>query len=551
LGSTGLLMLLLQVSLAGQVSVLNALGSPVLMQVISTTRYGSLWLARMALWVLLGFEIFLGTTRRRRGFYWLALLFGGAILLTTSLFSHASAAQDPAASIISDWLHLSMTALWMGGLIQFVNVFGPVRRLIKPELPTLDKLVGHFSNFARVLVGGLILTGLYAAWLDVGSIDGLFTTLYGQTLLVKLVLVAILLGVAGINLLLTHRGLQAGEVVWAGRLRRLIVAEILLATGVLAAVGALTSLSPSRTVPEQRALAAAAPQANPILATQVANGLHIHMAITPGWVGLNTFAFTLSDDLGKPVTDASLIRIRFDDQTETLGESELRIQPGQGNTPDGTYSVSGANLSQAGNWRLRVTVQRPAQYDSVVDFQPAVAAAPRVQNPPDSLPYRIPALLLAGVLTLGVGGYFVRQNRFLSGAGLLSSGLVLLGAVFLVSGIGVFAANRVSQSATSGANIQIDMQTPLDQAVVGQTSLVLTLHDAQNKPIDDAKVVLQGAMTHAGMAPVFGAAESGQAGRYTIPFSWTMGGDWAVTVKVTLADGETAQKTFDVTVKEP
>jgi copper transport protein len=322
-------MLLLQVSTAGQMSMLNALGSPALLQVVSTTRYGSLWLARMALWLLLGPAILLGMARKDRHFYWLALLLGGAILLTNSLFSHASAAPDAAAPVFSDWVHLSMTALWVGGLVQFVNVFGAVRRRVKPELPALESLVGYVSNFARVLVVGLLLTGLFAAWLEVGSIQGLFTTLYGQVLLVKGLLVLVLIGVAGINLLFTRRGLKAGQTIWAGRLRSLITAEILLAVGVLAAVGALTSLSPSRTVLAQRALSAVGSSSHSILAAQVEQGLHVQLLITPGLVGQNTFTITLTDDQGESVTDASLIRLRFNNRTTNLGESELRIQPAQ------------------------------------------------------------------------------------------------------------------------------------------------------------------------------------------------------------------------------
>ncbi|HVO71093.1 MAG TPA: copper resistance protein CopC [Aggregatilineaceae bacterium] len=552
LGLTGVLMLLLQVSLAAQTSILAAPGSPALLQVVSATRYGSLWLARMALWLILGLEIFLGMARKKRSFYWLALLFGGAILLTNSLFSHASAAPDAAAPVLSDWLHLSMTALWIGGLVQFVNVFAAVRRRVKPDLPALDSLVGYFSNFARVLVVGLLLTGLYAAWLEVGSLQGLFTTLYGQVLLVKGFLVLLLIGVAGINLVFTHRGLKAGQTIWAGRLRRLITAEILLAVGVLAAVGALTSLSPSRTVLAQRALAAAAAPAKPILATQVDQGLHVQLLITPGWVGPNTFTITLTDDQGKSVTDASLIRLRFDDRTTNLGESELHIQPAPGAASTGAYTVSGANLSQAGSWQLRVSIQRPAHYDTVVDFQPAVSAPP-VQTTPASLPNDIPVLLVAGALALGVGGFFVNRNPFPSGGRLVAGGLVLLGGVFLISGVGALGAGRVSQTGETApqANIQIGLETPLDQAAVGKTTLVITLRDADNKPIRDARISVQGDMTHAGMAPAFGTADNGPDGRYAVPFEWTMGGDWIVTVKATLPNGQAAQKTFNLTVKEP
>jgi putative copper export protein len=64
-----------------------------------------------------------------------------------------------------------------------------------------DRQVTAFSNYARAAVPLLIVTGLYAAWLEVGSVEALLRTVYGQALLVKLILFLPLLAVAGINLL--------------------------------------------------------------------------------------------------------------------------------------------------------------------------------------------------------------------------------------------------------------------------------------------------------------------------------------------------------------
>ena len=234
LGVVSILALLLQVSLAAQVSIAGAISSPALGQVISGTRYGSLWVARMILWAFLGLELFMAAARHNRLFYWLALLFGGAILLTNSLYSHASAAPDVTAAVLDDWFHLLLTSLWVGGLVQFINVIGPVRKAFKPPEASLGTLVAYFSNFARVVIAGLLLTGLYAAWLEVGSFDALFGTLYGRVLLVKLALIVPLLALGGFNLIFTSRGLESGQAVWGRRLRLLIGGELVLAVCVLA-----------------------------------------------------------------------------------------------------------------------------------------------------------------------------------------------------------------------------------------------------------------------------------------------------------------------------
>ncbi len=431
LGVTGILMLLLQVSAAAQTSLLGALSSPALGQIVLGTRYGMLRIARLDFWLIRGGVLFRQSAHQP----WrirLALVLGGLILLTNSLYSHANAAPDTLPAVLGDWLHLAFSALWVGSLMQFFNVLAWRRN--DAAMPILSTLVGHFSNFARVAVAGLFVTGLYTAWLQVGSVEGLLTTLYGQALFIKLILILPLLAIAAINLTLTHRGLKAGQPIWAGRLRGLVGAEVALTISILAAVGAMTSLNTPRNVLAQRAAAALPPPVeNPISDMRMTEDLHIMFDISPGWSGENTFTLSLSDHGGQPITDASLIRLRFDNQTQDLGQSELHLT----NQGGGLYSASGANLSIPGDWRIRTTIKRLDQYDVVVDFNPTLQAAPPLPAAPQSvpLPDRLPALLLTGLAAVGIGGFFighrVGQRRLLSGAGLLASGLMMIGLVFL------------------------------------------------------------------------------------------------------------------------
>jgi copper transport protein len=339
-----------------------------------------------------------------------------------------------------------MAALWIGGLAQFFGIIRLVQRTVQPAPPFVGRLAGYFSNYARLAVGGMTVTGLYASWLFVGTLEGLLTTLYGRSLLVKLSLVAPLLAIAGFNLVVTQRRLQAGSDLWVGRLRDLVAAEIALALGVLAAVGLMTSISPARSELNERAAlearaqaAVATPAPQPIHEMVEVDDLLIQLDISPGWVGENTFTVTLtSGEENQPVLDASLIRMRFDHQTENLGQSELRIIEGQ----DGRYSVSGANLSAPGDWRIRITVQRPDEFDAVVDFEPHIEPQPPPPAPPPMViappsPYRTPVLMATGLLTLALGAYTLSRQRFRiwQGMGALAVALVVVGGLFLVTAV--------------------------------------------------------------------------------------------------------------------
>ncbi len=454
IGVTGFLLLLLQYSLATGYPLLVGINGDSLNSVVADTRFGHLWLSRTAMWAGLGGALWFATTDR--WFYLVSLVLGGVILAINSAFSHANGAYDLTASVASDWLHLMATTLWVGGLIHFISIIGSVHNTFEPAAPVLSNVVGRFSNFARISVITLFITGLYAAWLQVGTIEGLLTTPYGQVLLIKLILIVPVIGLAFINLVYTHRGLEAGDEKWAVRLRGLLGAEIVLTSVILVAVGAMTSISPSRTTLAQRASNPTAPTPRPIKDVSTVNGLLIQFDATPGWIGMNTFTLKLVDSNGEPINDVTLIRMRFESQTQNIGESELRPE----RIAEGVYRVSGANLSAPGDWRIRVTIQRPNQYDTLVDFNPNVPDAPQTQTPvpvpePNTpMPNRVLVLLLTGIVALGVGGYFLGENRskLLQASSLLAIGLLLVGGTFLVSAMQGVSTNPTQDSAIAPTN---------------------------------------------------------------------------------------------------
>lgn len=437
MGVTGFLLLVLQYSLATGNPLLTGIDGDSLNSVVADTRFGHLWLSRTALWAGLGGA--LGFARTDRWFYGVALLLAGLILAINSAFSHANGAYDLTASVASDWLHLTATALWVGGLMHFISIIGPLRSTFTPAAPLLGNLVARFSNFARVSVAILFITGLYNSWLQVGSVDALLTTPYGQALLIKLILIVPVISLAFVNLIYTHRGLEAGHEIWSARLRGLISAEIVLTVAILGAVGVMTSTTPARITLAQRAANPPAPAPQPIKDVSTVNGLLIQFDASPGWVGENTFTLKLVDSNGLPINDVSLIRMRFESQTQNSGESELRPE----RVAEGAYRIAGANLSAPGEWRIRVTIQRPNQFDTLVDFRPTVPPAPATQAAvpmPDSntpMPNRVLVLLLVGIAALGVGGYFLGENRvrLLQTSSLLAVGLLLIGGLFLFSAI--------------------------------------------------------------------------------------------------------------------
>ncbi|MBN8590653.1 MAG: copper chaperone PCu(A)C [Anaerolineae bacterium] len=507
IGVSTLLSLLLQASIAADIPLWTALTHPSLGETVTNSRFGQVWIARLVYWLGLGGALWLA--RKERWLYWIALIIGGQLLLTISLYSHASAVQvDTLASIAGDWLHLTATALWIGGLATFFIVLRHLRHAKSASVEMSRNLTGYFSNFARAAVAGLIVTGGYAAWLQVGSIDALLNTVYGQTLLIKGLLILPLLAISSINLIFTHRGLQRGEILWAKRLRQLVGAEIALGIGVIASVGVLTAIPPARTVLAVRNAEIPPLNVQPYFEMQSGETLMAHLDFSPGYVGENTFRISLYDLEGNPVIDATRVRLRFDHAQQNLGESELRAVL----TEEGIYEAVGTNLSIPGDWRIRITIQRPEQFDTILNYTPNVPAMPPPQAPVinDTIPAseRLFALMAAGIALLGMGGFFAAQShpRWLTGSGILSILLLCIGGVFVfasaqtASEVNAVSADtselsvrdawmlNMGQGFTGGVYLTIDNPTDAQEQLIGVVTPAAERIELHRTSIDEAGV---------------------------------------------------------------
>ena len=83
------------------------------------------------------------------------------------------------------------------------------RRRPRPGSPVLTVVVPRFSNVALVSVALLLGSGIWAAILNLPVLSALWTTSYGQVILVKAAILALAMLVASVNLLRTKPRLAA------------------------------------------------------------------------------------------------------------------------------------------------------------------------------------------------------------------------------------------------------------------------------------------------------------------------------------------------------
>ena len=226
------------------------------LRVLAATRFGAVWLLRVGV-VLLLTALVWAREREDGAADWAALRVQGGLLAAVGAAALAwaghAAAVEPGgpAALGSDLLHLVAAGAWLGAL-------GPLALLLRAAggaegadaRPYAVVAARRFSRLALVSMLLLVGTGLWNAWELVGDVPSLIGTRYGGLLLLKVGLLAPILGLAAVN---RRRLLPAlgGDAATVGRpamarLTRFVAAEWGLALAILAVVAVLGATPPAR-----------------------------------------------------------------------------------------------------------------------------------------------------------------------------------------------------------------------------------------------------------------------------------------------------------------
>jgi putative copper resistance protein D len=248
---------LASMQMSGQ-SLAESLSPSTLATVLGSTVYGQAWsvrallaLALLIMWPTLRADRLL----RRR---WAACLaISGGLLAGLAFAGHANAEVgiDSWVHHAGDAAHLLAAGAWLGGLAPLAALLERLGR--SPTTGAIDagaEIAARFGNWAALSVGVLLLTGTLNAYYLLASPQALTDTPYGQLLLVKLLLFAVMLAIAAVNrtrwtaALRADRGDAATRAAAARRLRRNVLLEGSLAAGVIVLVATLGVTAPVMTM---------------------------------------------------------------------------------------------------------------------------------------------------------------------------------------------------------------------------------------------------------------------------------------------------------------
>ncbi len=266
-----------------------------------------------------------------RRWAWLAW---AAAALSFALFGHAATAPPRWLTGPAVALHAAAFVFWIGALPGLAERAGGGGGDL---LPTLRR----FSTLAVLLVAGLVLSGAVLAAVQLGRPEALLGTAYGRLLAWKLALVAALLLLAALNRLRLTPAIARGEPGAAARLRRSIVAEIVLGLSILALASGF------RLTPPPRALQLASTELS----------VHLHgrrvmaaVVLKPGRAGANALEIGVVDAELAPFAPLAL-SIAFADPAR--GVEPIRLAA----VRDGPLWRAGpVQLPHGGEWTLTLDV---------------------------------------------------------------------------------------------------------------------------------------------------------------------------------------------------
>jgi putative copper resistance protein D len=212
----------------------------VLGPVLTDTEFGRLWLARLPLIVATCVLAW------RAGVSPVLTLLSVALLVSIALTGHAVMHNGWLGVMhpLNQAAHLLAAAIWLGGLLPLALVLAASRNLSTDRAPA-TRALRRFSDLAMIAVLVVLASGLVNAWLLVGAPSALIATAYGQTLLIKLVLVALLLATALVNRCVLLPSLASRGDRALARIERNVTVELVLGATVLAVACVLANLPPA------------------------------------------------------------------------------------------------------------------------------------------------------------------------------------------------------------------------------------------------------------------------------------------------------------------
>lgn len=353
------------------------------------TAFGEVWMARMAITIILLAVWFLmenrGTVSTRKH----ALLIGISLALisTTTIIGHGAASEQISAVAI-DYAHNLLAAVWIGGVIFFGFILLPSFFSLndkKRELASLI-MIPRFSSMILIALGILIITGPTLLWLLEDDVTLLSRSYYGYLIAAKIAIGSAMMGLGAYNQFRiqkpAERSLASGSISVSRKLSRSLKAEAVLGIALLGMVALLanSSLPTSYTQEVQARQSQYGLDQSMFSATS-----QFDVSIYPFTSGENTVTVSALDLEGRPLDDVDSVRVKIANPQRNIIPMDIPLTM----VDPGKYEGE-VTFGFSGRWDVDILTQRTENPNEIVST--TVFVKPRLaQLKADITEYLLPA----------------------------------------------------------------------------------------------------------------------------------------------------------------
>lgn len=336
---------------------LRAAVDPVALGDVAASTYG---LSAAAL--LTGAVVLLVGARRMWDDWAVVTAVTGAVILVGAfaLTGHTASTHPRWLVVSADIAHTSAAAAWFGGLVLLGWVLHRRRREDGDALHGAA-MIGRFSSVATLAILGVVVAGSALGWAEVRAPRALWSTAYGWTLVAKVAVVALVLGLGAYNkrrlvpaITRAGDGADADARSW-DRLRAIVRVEAAGLCLALAVTAVLVNLVPARD---------AAGVTGPLSVREpMGEEYLVDLTVDPNRAGSNELHIYLFTADGR-VADAEHMLVGLSLSAENIGPIErepTRLAPGH-------WTLGGAQLPIPGRWTVTLTASVSRFEEATVDI---------------------------------------------------------------------------------------------------------------------------------------------------------------------------------------
>lgn len=337
------------------------------------TSFGSIWIARMALTVVLLAVWFLIENKSNVSNKKQILLLALSLILigTTTIIGHGAASEQLSALVI-DYAHNLIASVWIGGVIFFGFVLLPVLTKLdgsKKELVTL-LAIPRFSSMILISLGILVITGPTLLWLLEDDVTLLTQSAYGFLIMGKIGIGAAMAALGGYKQFkiqkTAERNIKSNTVTVHKKLGRSLKVEAVLGVALLGLVALLTNSS----LPTSQSEQAQAQQITYGFQTsEFSENARFDIDIDPFISGSNTIVVSVFDSNGNPLSDVNDLKVKVSNPQRNIAPIEIptsKIADSQ-NKFQGTLT-----FGFSGKWNIEIEAQRTEHVNESIRFTSVV-----------------------------------------------------------------------------------------------------------------------------------------------------------------------------------